>query len=301
MAARLIKAAGNIIAAIVRLFGWWFGQIARQDTLRAKAVVVCVGLLALCVVCSVPVSLVNGPKKPTPAVASAPSVQPTTAEVDAPTSRPTAKPTSVPPTHTPLPSATAEPPTPTPEPTNTPVPTEIPIPTAVPPTATPEPTNTPVPTEIPIPTAVPQLGLGISRVKAEQSYKKLGFRFQDAPLSDGRERRMAMASDKLSNIELIGTADELSEISVMVAPTSDPDQNTASVAYMLTAFNLAVPKWAHGATWLSDNIRELSDDIAQGKTDGERTTTVQGRTIKLSFVNIGGPNLLFLHIDREES
>src|SRR5215212_5155310 len=117
MATRLIKATENIIAAIVRLFRWWFSQIARQNTLRAKAVVACVGLLALCVVCSVPVALVNGPSKPAAVVASAPSVQAMTVEQDVPMASPTTQPTSVPPTDTPLPSPTAEPPTMTPEPT----------------------------------------------------------------------------------------------------------------------------------------------------------------------------------------
>ena len=41
MGARLIKATENIIAAIVRLFRWWFVLIVLQDTLRGKAIVAC--------------------------------------------------------------------------------------------------------------------------------------------------------------------------------------------------------------------------------------------------------------------
>jgi len=131
---RLIKAAENVIAAIVGLFRWWFAQIARQNTLRAKAVVACVGLLALCVVCSVPVALVNGPKKPAAVVASVPSVRPTTVEQAPPMASATTKPTSVSPTDTPLPTSTPEPSTATPEPITKPtaVPTEKPQPTAEP-------------------------------------------------------------------------------------------------------------------------------------------------------------------------
>src|SRR6266511_778954 len=134
MGARLIKATENIIAAIVRLFRWWFGLIVLQDTLRGKAIVACVGLLALCVVCSLPVALVNGPKKPAAVVASVPSVRPTTVEQAPPMASATTKPTSVSPTDTPLPTSTPEPSTATPEPITKPtaVPTEKPQPTAEP-------------------------------------------------------------------------------------------------------------------------------------------------------------------------
>ena len=51
MGARLIKATEQIIAAIMRLFRWWFRLIGQQETVRAKVVVFCVGVLALCTVC----------------------------------------------------------------------------------------------------------------------------------------------------------------------------------------------------------------------------------------------------------
>jgi len=113
MGARLIKATENIIATTVRLFRWWFGLIGLQDTVRGKAIVACVGLLALCVVCSLPVALVNGPKKPAPAGANVPNARPTTIAAEAPTTEPTA----IPPTPISSPSITATPlPTGTPEP-----------------------------------------------------------------------------------------------------------------------------------------------------------------------------------------
>lgn len=149
MGARLAKAAEKIIDTIVRVFNWWFQQIARQDTLRAKLVVISVGLLALCVVCSIPVSLLNGPRKAVPAVASAPTARPTTVEVGAPTVQSAARPAI----KAPEPKATAIPPTATFAPTEAPtaipptatfVPTEVP--TAIPATATPEPTEPPTAT-----------------------------------------------------------------------------------------------------------------------------------------------------------
>jgi hypothetical protein len=149
MGARLIKATENIIAATVRLFHWWFRQIGRQDTMRGKAIVAGVGLLALCVACSIPVALVNGPSKPAPAIAIAPTTKPPIAEADAPTSSPTAEPSSIPqpsptsisPSSTPIPSPTAEPPTATAEPTM--IPTAEPKPLAVAPTA--KPASGPIP------------------------------------------------------------------------------------------------------------------------------------------------------------
>jgi hypothetical protein len=146
MGARLAKAAANIIDTTVRVFHWWFQQIARQDTLRAKLVVISVGLLALCVICSVPVSLVNGPRKAAPVVASAPTARPTAVEADAPTARPiaveadapTVQPTAGPATKAPEPTATAIPPTATSAPTE--------APTAIPATATSKPTELPTAT-----------------------------------------------------------------------------------------------------------------------------------------------------------
>jgi hypothetical protein len=113
MGARLIKATEQIIATIVRLFRWWFRQIGRQDSIRGKAIVACVGLLALCTVCSLPVALVNGPSTPRAAVAVAPSMRPTSVEVKV--LPPVA--TKLPPTPIPSPSITVSPlPTATPEP-----------------------------------------------------------------------------------------------------------------------------------------------------------------------------------------
>lgn len=151
MVDRLIKVAKYSIAGITRLFRWWFRQIASQNTWRAKAVVVSVGLLAMCVVCSVPVTLINGPRKPAPAVgvAVAPSTRPTSTEATVPTTAPTSAPTSVPPTRTLEPSPTEKPSTATPEPTIVPTNTPTEEPTAEP-TATPKPKSTPKPVIKPI-------------------------------------------------------------------------------------------------------------------------------------------------------
>jgi hypothetical protein len=167
-------------------------------------------------------------------------------------------------------------------------------------TPSPIPTSTLLPVAAPPPTALPQLSLGVSRVKAEQTYSDLGFAFQDAPLSDGRQRRMATASNKLSNVELIGTAAELKEISVMVAPTKDTNRNTSSILYMLTALDLAVPEWANRTSWLTENIKALAQDMQKGELSAQRTTIVIKRAIKLSFVDMGGAKLLFLHIEASE-
>lgn len=176
MVDRLIKATENIVAAIVRLVRWWFSQIARQSTWRGKAIVACVGLLAVCVVCSLPIRLINGPAKPAPVAVVQPSqrassntgaqvvavAQPTEAPqaTVAPTAspQPTDPPTLVP-TNSPQPAATTRPkpiavPTATEESTAAPAateqPTSVPEPTTEP--TAPPPTEPPAP---PPPTAVP--------------------------------------------------------------------------------------------------------------------------------------------------
>jgi len=107
MVARLFRAAENIVAAIARIPHWWFAQIARQDTFRAKAVVACVGLLALCVVCSIPVMLVSGPRQVALSVVTPVIARPTSVEVDPPTALAASAPTTVPPSRTPVPPTIA--------------------------------------------------------------------------------------------------------------------------------------------------------------------------------------------------
>lgn len=142
MGQRLIIAAEQIIAALNRAFHWWFRQIGRQDTLRGKAIVACVGLMVICVACSIPISLVNGPNQRRPAVAAVPTARPTEIVV---ATAPTPSPTSAPePTEKPTATRVA--------PTATSLPTEIPSPTPLPtkrPTVTPKPKPTAKPTIVP--------------------------------------------------------------------------------------------------------------------------------------------------------
>jgi hypothetical protein len=264
--------------SIARAWNYWLADIRKRPSFAGKAASIGIGLFVLCCACSFGLGAVRSTGQAIGMVATN-----------------TPKPAA---TNTPIPTNTPKP-TNTPEATNTAQPTSTPLPTNTPEaTNTPLPTEPPAPTEPPPPTAVPQASLGVSRDKAEQTYTEFGFAFQNAPLNDGRERRMAMADNKLSNIELVGIAAELSEISVMVAPTTDATQNTVSSLYMFTAINLAVPKWANGPTWLTDNISELVKDMQKGETTGERTIIAKGRVIKLSFVDIAGSKLLFLNIKR---
>ncbi len=73
------------------------------------------------------------------------------------------------------------------------------------------------------PTATLKEGLGVSRVEMQRSYEALGLEF-DAPktLADGRisvKGTVENAAGPDALVELIGSADDLTEIAVVTAPT----------------------------------------------------------------------------------
>jgi hypothetical protein len=115
----------RLAAALHAVFSWWMQDIRRRKSLIGKAASLCIGLFAICCVCSIGLGVVRN-------TGEAIGIVPTR------TSTPSATPTA---TLTSLPSATnTPPPTRTMEPTHTAVPTVAPSPTDPPP-----PTETPVP------------------------------------------------------------------------------------------------------------------------------------------------------------
>lgn len=126
----------SIIARIQALFAWWLADIRRRPSLLGKATSLGIGLIAICCVCSLPVTLVRRPSAQVP---------PTVSVSRQPTETPEGLAVAV------QPSATPELPTAAPAPTA--LPSATPEPTAIPPTA--GPTQTPLPSATPEPPTAP--------------------------------------------------------------------------------------------------------------------------------------------------
>jgi hypothetical protein len=133
----------RFFSALAGAFSWWFGKIASNKGRPMVAGLWLVGgLCGICMVCSMPLSVISPDATPTPeAVAAVAPVEVASQSlVPVAPSEPDVEP-----------SATEEP-TPPPEPTATSVPATA---TTVPPTQTPAPTATTAPTATAEPTATP--------------------------------------------------------------------------------------------------------------------------------------------------
>lgn len=126
----------SIIARIQALFAWWIADIRRRPSLIGKAASLGIGLIVICCVCSLPVTLVRRPSA---------QVSPTVSVSRQPTETPEGLAVAV------QPSATPELPTAAPAPTA--LPSATPEPTAIPPTV--GPTQTPLPSATPEPPTAP--------------------------------------------------------------------------------------------------------------------------------------------------
>jgi hypothetical protein len=93
------------------------------------------------------------------------------------------------------------------------------------------------------PTAEPVaiLGLGVARATARSTWESDsngGFAFEDAPLADGRERLLGRSADRLVNLELIGPAASLTEITV-----STPSAQAGVIASVLSFYAPDATQW----------------------------------------------------------
>ena len=125
------------------------------------------------------------------------------------------------------------------------------------PTAVPSPTAIVIPTSVPTPVVVSR-GIGVSRSDFSPfvSMDVWSFTAEDSPLRDGRERLILTSPDDNTMVELIGPSDDLTEATIIIW---DP-QNSISALYMIGFISVAVPGWAEGSTWLTDNVGKLLAD-----------------------------------------
>ena len=185
------------------------------------------------------------------------------------------------------PAATA--PTPAPLPTYTPYPTATPRPTYTPyPTVAPTaaPTPTPEPTATPTPSAIPQPGIGVTREKIENRFRRAGLEFEDAWLSDGQDRTIANPDDISLIIELIGPSENLTKANIAYDIPSEREAAFFNIAAFLAFLEETFPEWPEADDWVSSALGEMNGDGERSTTRGNKILTVRDSRDSLGLILI---------------
>jgi hypothetical protein len=172
---------------------------------------------------------------------------------------------------------------PTATPTVMPTPSRIPRPTEFDPTSTPTPAVTPQPTRTPRPTSTPTeappLGLGIERAAIQERYEQEGFIFQDAPALRGQPRVIGADPRTSASIELIGPADDITQVKALVSLSGTAAQVQDSADLLNSLLTTVLPDWTDGPAWLQDQLNLTSFISGDGgtyeATEGEHRVTFQ--------------------------
>ena len=77
----------------------------------------------------------------------------------------------------------------------------------------------------------------------------MGFGFEDAPLADGRSRKMGSDPHDIATLELIGPASNLTQVTLVIS--NDGAEPELKALYSLLLFSNIVPDWDGGLEWFS--------------------------------------------------
>jgi len=158
-------------------------------------------------------------------------------------------------------------------PTSTPVGAGTPIPPTDSPTNTVTPTDTrPPPTPTNTQTPVTSKGIGVPRKNVQKTMELLGFSFVAGEPVGGQPNVVGMSS--LASVQLIGPADNLTNVSIWFGLTTDEQKNETISTYVLLFLQASVPSWKEGLQWVADNL-------VRATQDGAVTTTHNGLRIRL--------------------
>ncbi len=111
-------------------------------------------------------------------------------------------------------------------------------------------------------------GLGISRDYLQAKYEDMKFEFKIAPLEDGTPRVLGSSTVGITSVELIGPADDLSNILLLLWLPNDNEQVvTLNVMHGFGLLNLLWPKWEGRNDWFKEAVLEIqkTGDLQQVK------------------------------------
>ena len=101
-----------------------------------------------------------------------------------------------------------------------------------------------------------EAGIGISVSTLEQELGGgQGIEFENAPLDDGRARKVGNSPDGFATLELIGPEDNLSRVSLVL--NFDPSAPSRIARYPILLISAILPDWEDGAKFYRDSRRSL--------------------------------------------
>lgn len=214
-------------------------------------------------------------------------------------------PAAVQPTAVPVIAAATELPAPTAQPTETAAPTETPAPSA---TTTPIPTSafvpaTPVPQEERTPTLSTVFsaitGLRVSRTRLQTIYEQQGFVFEEGAPVNGQPQVIGKHGQYHTSVQLIGPVENVISVSIIAPLTYDATEGSddkVRASYVLALILATMPDWKDGHSWV---LQQLDLMAKSSDPNPEYQTTVNGRMVKLMFLDVTDGKVLILSIEVE--
>ena len=144
------------------------------------------------------------------------------------------------------------------------------------------------------PTSTKTPGLGIKLVSIQVPFEKLGFIFE-APFTFNRQVHVnGFLPDLPMGLELIGKADNLSQVSFMGGMPTKLALNT-SLIHMSLLCEIVLPDWNDSKVWLLENMRKLTKAIKMKKTP-EESIVINNRKVSLSMLDTAAGIVIFFTI-----
>ncbi len=153
-----------------------------------------------------------------------------------------------------------------------------PVPT---PTLTTEPVATP--------TATPQPGIGVTREKIENRFRRAGLEFEGRRLANGQYRTVSKLESIPIVVDFVGPSNNLARATILFAITGAVEVDVHTIAAYLAFLEEIFPEWPEADDWVL---------VALGETngDGERSIVRGNKILKVADYR-GSVGLILLTVD----
>lgn len=104
-------------------------------------------------------------------------------------------------------------------------------------------------------------GLGLTRASLQRFFEspKLGFKFKNTTLRDGRPGVEGKSQNGIAQLELLGPSNNLTVAAITIGTSSDtPESVVEKAAYMVGFVKQAMPEWPGAMEWVSNNLERAA-------------------------------------------
>lgn len=147
---------------------------------------------------------------------------------------------------------------------------------------TPVPTSTLATEPVATPTATPQPGIGVTREKIENRFRRVGLEFEGRRLADGRYSSAILDRSSLI-VELVGPSKNLTSAFMAYVPSGR--EAAFNVAASLAFLEETFPEWPEAIDWVSSALGEMNGDGERSTTRGNKVLTV-GDNLGLILITV---------------